>query len=82
MSTSFLLGFSRALIARLSADGLIEIADDQVPRVEVYLTNYLDTRARGHSLLSSVEAALLSCPEVDELYTDLEQLKELVEDLR
>ncbi|HHO53516.1 MAG TPA: hypothetical protein ENK18_22265 [Deltaproteobacteria bacterium] len=82
MSTSFLLGFSQALIARLRADGLVEITEGQIPRVEVYLTNYLDTRARGCSLLSSVEAALLACPEVEELYVDLEQLKELVEDLR
>ncbi len=82
MSTSLLFGFSRALIARLRAEGLVEIEAGAVSRVEIFLTNYLDTRARGHSLLSSVEAALLACPEVDELYADLDQLKEVAEDLR
>ena len=81
MSTPFLMGFADALITRLVAAGLLEVAAGQQPRVVLYVANYLGTTARGGSLLSSVEAALLACPEVDELFADLEQLKDIVEDL-
>ncbi len=82
MSTSFLMGFSEALIDRLLAEGLLEVAPGGRDRVVIYVANYLGTVARGGSLLSSVEAALLGCDAVEELYADLDQLKDLVEDLK
>ncbi|MBX2797705.1 MAG: hypothetical protein KTR31_08560 [Myxococcales bacterium] len=82
MSTSFLFGFADALVTRLRADGLVEIEARHAAHVKAYLANYLGTTARGHSLLSSIEAALLDCPEVAELYADLDALKAVVEDLR
>ncbi|MEZ4239099.1 MAG: hypothetical protein R3F59_23690 [Myxococcota bacterium] len=62
--TPFLTGFSEALIGRLVAADAIEIAPADRDRVVLYVANWLGTRARGGSLLSSVEAALLACPEV------------------
>jgi len=82
MSTPFLIGFTQSLLARLLADGLVAIAPSDHERVQVYVSNYLGTVARGGSLLSSLDAALLSCPEVEEVYCDLDRLKEVVEDLQ
>jgi len=82
MSTPFLFGFSAALVDRLVAEGLLVLADGGRDRVVVYLGNYLGQVARGGSLLSSVDKALLTCPEVEELFVDVEGLKPIVEDLR
>ena len=81
MSTPFLMSFSMALVARLERERLLELALGQRERVVIYVANYLDTIARGGSLLSNVEAALLACPEVEELYADIDELKRIVEDL-
>ena len=82
MSTPFLMGFATSLVHRLHAEGLLDIADGHHERVAVYVANYLGTVARGGSLLSSVEAALLACDEVEEIYADLDALKAVVEDLQ
>lgn len=82
MSTPFLMGFTQSLLPRLVADGLVAIAPSDVETVQLYLANYLATVARGGSLLSSVDAALLACPEVEEVFFDLDALKEVVEDLK
>jgi hypothetical protein len=82
MSTPFLAGFAEAVVRRLAADGAIELAPDGEDRVVWFVANWLDTRARGGSLLSNLEAALLACPEVRELYVGLDDLKEVVDALR
>jgi hypothetical protein len=82
MSTPFLFGFSGALIDRLLAEELLVLHDGARDRVVVFVGNYLGQVARGGSLLSSVDAALLACDEVDEVFVDLEGLKSIVEDLR
>jgi hypothetical protein len=51
-------------------------------RVVLYVANWLGTVARGGSLLSNVEKALLACPEVTECYASLDDLKVLVEGLQ
>lgn len=79
--TPFLTGFAETLIVRLLAEGSIEIAEPDRDRVILFVANWLGTRARGGSLLSSLEAALLACPEVGELYADLDRLKAVVDDL-
>lgn len=81
MSTPFLFGFSAAIVDRLLAEGVLVLQEGTRDRVVLYLGNYLGTVARGGSLLSSVDHALLSCPEVDDVFIDLEGLKLLVEDL-
>ncbi len=80
--TDFLFGFARALVERLAAEGLLDIADGSQGAVAAYLATYLANLNEGKSLLSSIEHALLACPEVDELYFDLDALKSVVEDLR
>jgi len=82
MSTPFLFGFAGALVDRLLALELLVIEDGGRERVVVFLGNYLGQVARGGSLLSSVDAALLACPEVEEVFVDVEGLKPIVESLR
>jgi hypothetical protein len=79
--TPFLTRFSERLVVRLVAEGAVEIAELDRDRVVLFVANWLGTRARGGSLLSNVEAALLACPEVGELYADLDRLKAVVDDL-
>lgn len=81
MSTPFLTGFANALVVTLLERDLLEVQAEQGGRVVRYLADHLGTHARGGSLLSNVEAALLSCPEVEELYADIDSLKVVVEDL-
>jgi len=81
MSTPFLFGFAQALVDRLLAEELLLVQEGSRDRVVVYLGNYLGKVARGGSLLSSVDAAFLACPEVEEVFVDLEGLKAIVEDL-
>jgi hypothetical protein len=79
--TPFLTRFAEMLVVRLVAEDAVEIAEIDRDRVVLFVANWLGTRARGGSLLSNVEAALLACPEVGELYADLDRLKALVDDL-
>ena len=61
---------------------LLEVEAGAEARVVLFVANWLGSVARGGSLLSNVEKALLACPEVTEWYGDLDTLKGLVEDLR
>ena len=79
--TPFLVTFASRLLAALTADGLVEVVPGGENRVVRFVANWLGTRGPGVSLLSSVEAALLACPEVSELFTDLDGLKAVVDDL-
>jgi hypothetical protein len=81
MSTPFLAAFADSIVDRLVADRLVELAPGGRDRAVLFVANWLGTHARGGSLLSGLEAALLACPEVVELYADVDGLKELVDDL-
>lgn len=81
--TPFLTGFAESVLKRLIDDRAIELAPtvDAEDRVALFVANWLGTRPQGSSLLSSLEAGLLACPEVSELYADLDGLKAIVDDL-
>jgi hypothetical protein len=81
VSTPFLASFAESVVTRLIDDRLVEIAPGAHGRTVLFVANWLGTNARGGSLLSGLEAALLACPEVVELYADLERLKAIVDDL-
>lgn len=81
MSTPFLAGFAEAVVRRLVGEAAIEIAPGADDRVIWFVANWLDIHARGGSLLSSLEAALLACPEVVEVFADIDRLKAVVDDL-
>lgn len=81
MSTPFLYRFSAALVSRLVVTQRLEVspgAEDQVAR---FVAGVLGGAGEGASLISTLSGALLGCPQVEELYADEEELKELVSDL-
>ncbi|MEQ1505330.1 MAG: hypothetical protein ABMB14_24070 [Myxococcota bacterium] len=79
--TPFLAGFAEAVVRRLVAEGSLEVSAGGEDQVVWFVANWLGTNGPGNSLLSTLEAALLACPEVDELYADLDRLKAVVDDL-
>lgn len=81
MTTPFLAAFAESVLGRLSASHLVELAPGGTDRAVLFVANWLGTEARGGSLLSGLEAALLACPEVVELHADLDDLKQIVEAL-
>jgi hypothetical protein len=81
MTTPFLVAFAEALVSLLRRSGLAEIREGAEPRVVVFVAEWLATEAQGGSLLSNLERALLACPDVDELYATVDDLKILVDGL-
>ena len=82
MSTPFLFAFAEALVDKLVHDELLVIADGSRDRVVLYLGNHLGTVGRGGTLISQIDAALMACAEVDDIFYDADVLKRVVEDLR
>ena len=81
MSTPFMMRFAESVVDRLIAEKLAEIAPGGRAAVVTFVAGFLATSAQGGSLISGLEQALLRCPEVLELYADVDRLKQLVDDL-
>ncbi|MEO0602685.1 MAG: hypothetical protein AAF211_14680, partial [Myxococcota bacterium] len=60
----------------------LELRPGRADEVAQFVAERLEGAREGSSLLSSLEAALLACADVEELYADLDELKDLVEGLR
>lgn len=82
MSTPFLVGFAQAVVTALLEEKLLDVEPGGEVRVVLYVANHLGAVGQGSSLLSALEKALLTCPEVRELYADLDSLKVVVEGLK
>ena len=74
-------GFSVALVTQLVQTGRIEIAQGSLEQVTYFVANYLRKEGSGQSLISTTVQALLVCPEVEELFIDDAEMKELITDL-
>ena len=74
-------GFSVAVVTQLVETGRIEIVAGGQTRVTYFVANYLRREGAGRSLVSTTVQALLVCPEVEEVYVDDAELKELITDL-
>ena len=81
MSTPFLWGFTEVLVAKLIELSLLDIVEGQQSQVVGFVAEYLNTSARGGSVISSFSTALIRCPFVNELYADDLQIKEIIDDL-
>ncbi|MBN2801083.1 MAG: hypothetical protein JXX28_18235 [Deltaproteobacteria bacterium] len=81
MSSDFLTGFTRLLIARLLSAGLVEIREGSEGAIAGFVGAALARGGEYGSLVSGVTRALIACPEVEELYATDEELKELINDL-
>jgi hypothetical protein len=82
MSTPFLTQFSGSLVADLMAQDLLDVKTGHHAEVVSYLAAYLHKNRAGRSLLSTVEAGLITCGDVEEFYADQQTLKGIVETLK
>lgn len=74
-------GFAAAVVRELLATGRMEVTPGAQGQVVLFVANYLRKEGGGRSLVSLTVQALLLCPEVDEVYADDAELKELITDL-
>ena len=81
MSTAFLHAFARSVVDALLSGEEIEIVAGSRERVVGYVAEGLARVGQGGQLVSALVAALVSCPDVIELYADDEALKALIEEL-
>lgn len=82
LSTPFLRGFSRAVLAELIAQGQIETMPGHEEAVALFVAEYLGAVPSGGSLITSLARALILCPHVEELYADDQTLKQVVQELQ
>lgn len=82
MPTAFMTGFATAICARLIADHRLELAPGADPaEVAAFVAEALTRRSQFAGLVTSLSAALIACPAVEELFADDAELQQLVNDL-
>lgn len=81
MATPFLLHYAASILQSLVNADLIEIREGQHEVVVRYLAAELHRQREAGSLISCTSRALLACEEVEELFADDEEIKELVQSL-
>lgn len=81
MSTPFLYQFSVAIVSRLVEREQLEIRPGAEEKVLNFVSGSLAAARPGSSVISTFFAALLACPEVEEVYADEAEIKEIVDDL-
>lgn len=81
VSTPFLYRFSLIVVGRLVERRRLEVVAGHEEHVVRFVADALTEAREGSSLLSTLTRALLSSPDVEELYADEDELKELINDL-
>jgi hypothetical protein len=79
--SDFLLAFCHEVVRRLMAGDRLIVRPGTADRVIWLLSKHLAAQKQGASLISSVSAGLLSFAEVEELYADDDEIRDLVTDL-
>ena len=81
MGSPFLLAFSDAVITALLQRKQLELNTDDPRALIREVAEALSGAKQGSSLISTLSKALISSPDVEELWADDETLKELITDL-
>lgn len=81
VSTPFLYQFSVVVVRRLLEGDRLEVAAGQEDLVARFVADALADAKEGSSLVSTLTRALLASPDVEELYADEDELRELINDL-
>lgn len=81
MSTTYLYRFSAVVVRRLIDDQRLEVTLGREEEVARFVADALTRAREGSSLISTLTRALLASPDVEELYADEDELKELINDL-
>ena len=79
--SDFLAAFSHSLVQRLLAEERMVLRPGTADRVILLLTRYLVAQRQGASLVSTISAGLMSFPDVEELFADDDEIRDLVTDL-
>ena len=82
MSTPFLTGFVTRVVVALLAGGHLEVVPGSEERVIAFVAGKLSSSSQGSQLIDSLSRALIVCPEVEELFIDDDDLKELITELQ
>lgn len=77
LSTPFLERFAYHLLERLVREGRVDLPPASFDAAVADLSGRLVTRDHA-SLVSTVERALLANPHIEELYTDVDELREII----
>ncbi|MFT7519626.1 MAG: hypothetical protein ACI9MC_001768 [Kiritimatiellia bacterium] len=82
MSTPFLLEFASDMVYALIGAQLLEVTPGRERATVEFVAAWLARKSKGGLLITSTADALVSCPDVVELYADNDQMKTLMESLR
>jgi hypothetical protein len=81
MPSDLVVAFTRAMLARLVQEELLEIRPGRELAVVDFVSEELGTPGPGRQLLSTLSRALVQCPDVEELFADQDDLVRLVSEL-
>lgn len=81
MSTPFLTGFASAVVARLVQTEQLEIVAGSEAAVAEFLAARLFAARDGAQLITTTGKALLAAPDVEELWADDDEIKQVVQEL-
>jgi hypothetical protein len=81
VSTPFLYRFSVIVVRRLLQGDRLEVVQGREEQVVRHVADALTQAREGSSLVSTLTRALLASPDVEELFADEDELRELINDL-
>ncbi len=81
MSAQFLQAFVNRVLHELLKTEQIEIAPGSESKIVAEVGAVLGTARQGSSLISTLVAALIASPHVEELYADNDEIKDMIVDL-
>ncbi len=80
MASPFLVAFTESVVLTLVQRGQLVLCGEQVVVVR-YVAERLGEAGQGRSLITTLAAALVACPQVEELFASDEVLKDLVTEM-
>jgi len=80
VSTPFLTAYAHAVVQSLIASDLLLVSGDP-SQVAAYVAADLSRDAPGRSVIASTSAALIACPDVEELFADDADIKAIMDDM-
>lgn len=81
MASAFLHHFATQVVCELCKKELLECGSDAQDQVIQFLAEHLADNGKARSMISSVLEGLIACPDVEECYAGIDELKSLVNGL-
>jgi len=80
VSTPFLAAYAHAIVQSLVASDLLLLSGDP-HQVAAYVAADLARDSPARSVVASTAAALIACPDVEELFADDDDIKAIMDDM-